>query len=1202
MTVSLLIVMSFSMMANAQNHIDLKASKSVQECTNVTEDGFQATFSFASIEATPVSTEKGEFSDITMQGTYPTGNAGEPSLPAAHQLLAVPYGATNISAKVTGYSTTIYKLADYGIKTLMPAQVSVRKDQDPKDVKFAYSEKAYASKSFSERPITEVEILGTMRGIQVGSLTINPVSYNPSDNTIKVYNDITVEVSYDQYDKVAAEQEFARTFSPYFAGIYKQMFNWRDDVYTEHPDLWQAPVKMLVIANNMFEECMQPWIEWKTTKGFYMDVNYTDEIGTTASAIQAFISQKYAEDAPTFVIIFGDKEQVAASATGSSTSKVTDLYYSSVDNDYFPDMFHSRMCAQNVADMTAIIEKTLEYEQYTMPDPSYLSNVLLIAGADGTWNPQVGQPTINYATTYYYNAEHGLNNVYAYLTSYSGCYNNLNTGVGFANYTAHGSETGWYSPGISVSDVANLTNVDKYFLAMGNCCLAADWGYSGTCFGEAMIRASQKGAYAYIGSCPSTYWYEDYYFGVGATNTHNGSTPTFEESSTGVYDGTWMDNTYNTVASVPFLGNLAVCYAHAGGYDTHSSPLYYWQAYHTLGDASVMPYNITPIANTVSHMSVFPIGMETFEVTADPGSYVAITKDGVIHGTGLVDDSGSVTVDIEPVTSGGDVTICVTRPQRQPYLATIPAAAMEGPYITCDGYELLNASHQANYGETIPMNITLKNVGNDPASNLSVSLSTESDYLILNGAAEVSGLAPNATYTIENAFNVEVSSEVPEGTKAIIFVNTTDGTNTWQSRISLTLHAPAFQVVSVSTENNLQPGDNGTMTITIKNAGTADATNAVLDLFTSSSDITFTNTTYTVESIAAGQEVTITAPFTIASTVENGSTYEIGYGMNAGYYGVQGTYVIMIGAIIEDFETGDFTKYDWQFSATPWNITTETTHGGTYAAKSGAISENGSTSMTLSVNVVAAGSMSFWYMVSSEANYDKLHFYIDGNEVNSWSGESAWTEVTTAVTTGTHTFAWTYTKDGSVSNGSDCAWIDDISFPPTNVINVLDPVTNLQAEVENDNNVTLTWTGVNQADAYEVRRDGVLLSTQSETTFAETLEDGIYTYCVVAKTNEGAYSSPAYVSVTIGITGTEENQDLNVNVYPNPSNGTFNINVNGNAKDVKYVVYNYQGQMVMSNMISNNSEQINLNGMAKGVYFLRIIADNQVSVRKLVVE
>ena len=254
-------------------------------------------------------------------------------------------------------------------------------------------------------------------------------------------------------------------------------------------------------------------------------------------------------------------------------------------------------------------------------------------------------------------------------SQYPGCYNALSTGVGFVNYTAHGDNNMWYQPQLTNSGVNQLTNTDKYFLAMGNCCLSGNFGYSSTCFGEAMIRAENKAAYSYIGSCPNTYWYEDYYFGVGATNVFS-QTPTLTNSATGVYDGIWMDDTYNTVSSIVFLGNLAVCYASTGGYQTSSNPTYYWQAYHVLGDGSIMPYRVQPTPNNVSHASTFPAGATSFQVSAQPDSYVAISQNNVLKGVAVVPASGSVSVPVSGVTSG-QVRIVVTKPQRQPYIQDI---------------------------------------------------------------------------------------------------------------------------------------------------------------------------------------------------------------------------------------------------------------------------------------------------------------------------------------------------------------------------------------------------------------------------------------------------------------------------------------------------------------------------------------------------
>ena len=664
--------------AMAQNgRIDLRR-ESKAEITKSDFSSLRATFSYGSIESQQVATERGTFSEIAIESTYASGEIGTPELPASHQLLAVPFGATP-RVTILNYSTTDYRLSDYGIGTLLPHQPSVRKDQNPDEVEFVYNASAYQTRSLATAPEASIEVQGTLRGIRVGSLVINPVSYNPTTNTLRVFNDIEVEVSFDGADRAETERMLLSTYSPYFDIVYKQMFNYRQimDVYDDHPDLMAYPTHMIVITPESYVSALQPWVNWKIQKGIDVNVVTTAQAGGNYNAIRTYVQNLYNTgvnqgNTPTFLVLVGDVAQVP-NTTGSSTQKVTDLYYGSVDNDYFPDMFYSRMSAENTTQLTAIVNKILQYEQYTMPDPSYLNNVTLIAGWDSYWTSRVGAPTINYATTYYYNTAHGFTQVNSHVnqSQYNGCYNALSTGVGFVNYTAHGDNNMWYQPQLTNSGVNALTNTDKYFLAMGNCCLSGNFGYNSTCFGEAMIRAENKAAYSYIGSCPNTYWYEDYYFGVGATNVFS-QTPTLENTATGVYDGIWMDDTYNTVSSIVFLGNLAVCYASTGGYQTSSNPTYYWQAYHVLGDGSIMPYRVNPTANTVSHASTIPAGSGNFMVNAQAGSYVAISQNNVLKGVALVPANGSsVNVAYSGITSGSQVRIVVTKPQRQPYIQDI---------------------------------------------------------------------------------------------------------------------------------------------------------------------------------------------------------------------------------------------------------------------------------------------------------------------------------------------------------------------------------------------------------------------------------------------------------------------------------------------------------------------------------------------------
>lgn len=866
-----LVVIILGFQAFAQGRIELapKGTK-VPEAQNVTMNGFSATFSFNSIESEKVSTEKGVFSTISLGNSIPGGNIGEPQVPVNRELIAVPFGATPV-VTIKNYTVNEYNLADYGIERIYPQQPSVSKSA--KEVKFCYNDAAYATRGYDNRPIAEVTVMGTMRGIQVGALQINALRYDAVANTIRVYNDIEVEVSFENADLELTERTLVNTYSPYFRTVYASLFNNRaiNDIYDDHPDLWSVPVRVLVIANRMFESAMQPWLTWKTEKGFYMDVNYTDEIGTTASAIKQFIVNKYNEglaagQTPTWVVIIGDKDQVPASQTGSATQKVTDLYYYAVaggSSDYFGDMFHCRFPCETVQEFQNAINKSLMYEQYTMPDPTYLDNVLLVAGWDSGWNPQVGKPTIQYAMNYYYNAAHGFANVYNFLQQpYNNPYASINTGVNFVNYTAHGGETGWSDPSLSVSDVNTFTNNGKYFLAMGNCCLAADWGYASKCFGEAMLIAENKGAYAYIGSCPYTYWWEDYYFGVGATHTSS-AMPTYEESTMGVYDATFRDD-FNSVSAIPFVGNVAVCYAHANGYQGSVSDQYYWECYHVLGDGTVCPYHTNPIENTVSHMPTLPIGMSFYTVSADPGSYVGISKDGVLYGVGEIGPDGVADIPIEPITSGGDVKIVVTHPQRQPYVAIVPAAAMTGPYIAVDSFTPTNVP----CNELQQMSITFKNVGADATTGTTnVTLSSENnDITFVDNSGSFGPLAADATITLTNEFSFTVAEGVPDNTKIQIDVTATCGSETWTGKANVTVGAPIVSYSGMQWSGSFEPGSTKTVSAVFHNSGHYQATGAVVTATTTNSYATIVDPTFTIGEIGVGEDGVATFEVAVAAT------------------------------------------------------------------------------------------------------------------------------------------------------------------------------------------------------------------------------------------------------------------------------------------------------------------------------------------------
>ena len=186
----------------------------------------------------------------------------------------------------------------------------------------------------------------------------------------------------------------------------------------------------------------------------------------------------------------------------------------------------------------------------------------------------------------------------------------------------------------------------------------------------------------------------------------------------------------------------------------------------------------------------------------------------------------------------------------------------------------------------------------------------------------------------------------------------------------------------------------------------------------------------------ADDEFTVDFVFTLSEEVELSVAYEIGFDVTSGNYTTNGSFAFTVGNVIEDWESGDFSNFDWENDPVkPWTIT-ENPYEGNYCVKSGSIGDNASTSLTITLDVHSEGEISFYKKVSSESGYDFLHFYIDGSEKNSWSGEVIWSEEYYALTPGQHELRWTYSKDIYVSSGSDCAWIDYIVFPPAETITI----------------------------------------------------------------------------------------------------------------------------------------------------------------------
>lgn len=130
----------------------------------------------------------------------------------------------------------------------------------------------------------------------------------------------------------------------------------------------------------------------------------------------------------------------------------------------------------------------------------------------------------------------------------------------------------------------------------------------------------------------------------------------------------------------------------------------------------------------------------------------------------------------------------------------------------------------------------------------------------------------------------------------------------------------------------------------------------------------------------------------------------------------------------QNFETNAITPLTTGGSAN-WATQTTVKFAGTYAAKSGTITDSQTTQISHTIVIPAGGAtLSFYYNVSSESGYDYLRFYIDGIQQNQWSGAIGWTQQSYILAAGSRTLRWEYSKDSSSSAGTDSAYIDNVTI------------------------------------------------------------------------------------------------------------------------------------------------------------------------------
>ncbi len=124
--------------------------------------------------------------------------------------------------------------------------------------------------------------------------------------------------------------------------------------------------------------------------------------------------------------------------------------------------------------------------------------------------------------------------------------------------------------------------------------------------------------------------------------------------------------------------------------------------------------------------------------------------------------------------------------------------------------------------------------------------------------------------------------------------------------------------------------------------------------------------------------------------------------------------------------------------------------------------------------------------------------------------------------------------------------------------------------------------------------------------YVDTMSFGPYTYYVDVTDDLGCMESDTILVTFAYCAGIGENDaNAGVEVYPNPSSGLFNINIYGMNKEMEMSIYDMQGRMVyhetLSGIHDGYNKEINLSNQSRGVYYIKLMNEDEVFVKEIII-
>jgi len=743
-------------------------------------------------------------------------------------------------------------------QSILPSKGIIYRNQDPKQIKYEVSRESLKDKWYPEKIalLSKPYIVNSVRG---ASIRFYPIQYNAVKKILRVYKSIEVKLISNQNLPTNPLIRKSGSVTSELDAVYRSLFiNYQKNI---------KPLKlgqygdMLVITTNRDADAIKPYIEWKRAKGYKVDV----EVVKKGANVKSLIKKKYDDNNKLFyVTIAGDYEDIKSDLGTRQNAPMDPMLGCVAGNDYFPDISIGRFSANNPAEITAQVNKTIKYESEPDLNGDWYSHALHIASDEGEgkggddnetdiehhniiWKNKLKKFTYTKNDTLY---DPGV--------TAKSVLQRINNKVGLINYIGHGFKQYWKTSGFNNENIDKLSNKSYLPWIISVACLNGAF-HNGECFAEHFVKKADGGAVMFLGGTINQAWTapmmgQDYIMDILIGGYDYSKYPNQSGIST---------NEQRTTAGSIIFNSLVLMLVESeslGVIETVKT----WTIF---GDPALQVRSAKPAKISMDNSKIETGKVFTTKITGEAsvkGIVVSINQRENVY-TGIADAAGNVSIkhDIGPgrysvVASGFNTSTIV---KKDSILSDSYYPVLNRVVVKENG---LKNNGKIEFNDNLKLELSFKNFGKKtlPACNAVLTISDQR-VTVINKTLKIAEIAPLEKYEAEG-FDFKISKYIPNGEVLTGKVTITAGNFNIAKTIKIKIDAPDIRLKNTIIDDAnfnkdyiLDAGETVDYHITLCNKGNSDAVNSTFKLKASDQYLTVENKTVNIDTFNINKSRTI---------------------------------------------------------------------------------------------------------------------------------------------------------------------------------------------------------------------------------------------------------------------------------------------------------------------------------------------------------